>query len=168
MTRFLLPCVWIAWGLSYPLMSWSLEAVDLFSGRLIIMPTSGLILLAFGTWNGARALPDRRLWGQLALTGLFGKLPGREGEGPLDQPMNCQRMRRGIDFRYAAVMTFEMKRRRRDDAVGVVERGPARRLLERHFRVLVEETRRFFKSYTPFSQSPPCRNWLRRRTQSDP
>ena len=46
MTRFLLPCVWIAWGLSYPLMSWSLEAVDLFSGRLIIMPTSGLILLA--------------------------------------------------------------------------------------------------------------------------
>ena len=46
MTRLLLPCVWIAWGLSYPLMSWSLEAVDLFSGRLIIMPTSGLILLA--------------------------------------------------------------------------------------------------------------------------
>ena len=30
MTRFLLPCVWIAWGLSYPLMSWSLDAVDLF------------------------------------------------------------------------------------------------------------------------------------------
>src|SRR5690348_18379804 len=52
-------------------MSWSLEAVDLFSGRLIIMPTSGLILLALGVWNGAPALPDRRLWGQLALTGLF-------------------------------------------------------------------------------------------------
>src|SRR6478735_4667920 len=71
MTRFLLPCVWIAWGLSYPLMSWSLEAVDLFSGRLIIMPLSGLILLALGVWHGAPALPDRRLWGQLALTGLF-------------------------------------------------------------------------------------------------
>jgi drug/metabolite transporter (DMT)-like permease len=71
MTRFLLPCVWIAWGLSYPLMSWSLEAVDLFSGRLIIMPVSGLILLALGTWNGAPALPNRRLWGQIALTGLF-------------------------------------------------------------------------------------------------
>jgi drug/metabolite transporter (DMT)-like permease len=71
MTRFLLPCVWIAWGLSYPLMSWSLEAVDLFSGRLIIMPTSGLILLALGVWNGAPALPDRRLWGLIALTGLF-------------------------------------------------------------------------------------------------
>jgi drug/metabolite transporter (DMT)-like permease len=70
-TRFILPCVWIAWGLSYPLMSWSLEAVDLFSGRLIIMPISGVILLAFGAWNGAPALPDRRLWGQLALTGLF-------------------------------------------------------------------------------------------------
>lgn len=71
MTRFLLPCVWIAWGLSYPLMSWSLEAVDLFSSRLIIMPISGLILLALGVWNGAPALPDRRLWGQIALTGLF-------------------------------------------------------------------------------------------------
>src|SRR5690349_9870488 len=52
-------------------MSWSLEAVDLFSGRLIIMPTSGLILLALGVWNGAPALPDRRLWGLIALTGLF-------------------------------------------------------------------------------------------------
>ncbi|HYD06191.1 MAG TPA: DMT family transporter, partial [Reyranella sp.] len=71
MTRFLLPIVWIAWGLSYPLMSWSLEAVDLFSGRLIIMPISGLILLALGVWNGAPALPSRRLWGQIALTGLF-------------------------------------------------------------------------------------------------
>jgi drug/metabolite transporter (DMT)-like permease len=71
MTRFLLPVVWIAWGLSYPLMSWSLEAVDLFSSRLIMMPISGLILLAAGVWNGAPALPDRRLWGQIALTGLF-------------------------------------------------------------------------------------------------
>jgi drug/metabolite transporter (DMT)-like permease len=71
MTRFLLPSVWIAWGLSYPLMSWSLEAVDLFSSRLIIMPTSGLILLALGVWSGAPALPARPLWGQLALTGLF-------------------------------------------------------------------------------------------------
>ena len=71
MTRFLLPCVWIAWGLSYPLMSWSLEAVDLFSGRLIIMPLSGLILLAVGVRGGAPALPERRFWGQIALTGLF-------------------------------------------------------------------------------------------------
>lgn len=71
MTRFLLPCVWIAWGLSYPLMSWSLEAVDLFSSRLIIMPISGAILLALGVLNGASSLPNRRLWGQIALTGLF-------------------------------------------------------------------------------------------------
>jgi drug/metabolite transporter (DMT)-like permease len=71
MTRFLLPCVWIAWGLSYPLMSWSLEAVDLFSSRLIIMPISGAILLVLGVLNGASALPNRRLWGQIALTGLF-------------------------------------------------------------------------------------------------
>lgn len=71
MDRLLLPIVWLAWGLSYPLMAWSLEAVDLFSGRLILMPFSGLILLAIGAWKGASVLPDRRLWGQLALTGLF-------------------------------------------------------------------------------------------------
>ena len=40
--------VWVAWGISYPLMSWTLEAVDLFSSRLIILPLSGLILLAVG------------------------------------------------------------------------------------------------------------------------
>lgn len=71
MTRLLLPVVWIAWGLSYPLMAWSLEAVDLFSGRLILMPLSGLILLGIGTWNGASVLPERRLWLQLAVSGLF-------------------------------------------------------------------------------------------------
>src|SRR6185503_11286729 len=48
MDRLLLPIVWLAWGLSYPLMAWSLEAVDLFSGRLILMPFSGLILLGIG------------------------------------------------------------------------------------------------------------------------
>ena len=71
MARFLLPTVWIAWGIAYPLMSWSLEAVDLFSGRLIIMSLSGLILLAVGAWSGAPALPERHMWGQIALTGLF-------------------------------------------------------------------------------------------------
>ncbi len=71
MTRSLLPIVWFAWGLAYPLMSWSLEAVDPLSSRLIIMPISGAILLALGVLGGAAALPDRRLWGQLALSGLF-------------------------------------------------------------------------------------------------
>ena len=71
MARVLLPTVWIAWGISYPLMSWSLETTDLFSTRLIIMPPSGLILLAVGVLSGAAILPDRRQWGQIALTGLF-------------------------------------------------------------------------------------------------
>jgi drug/metabolite transporter (DMT)-like permease len=76
MTRLLLPVVWISWGIAYPLMSWSLEAADLFSTRLIIMLPSGLILLAAGALGaggqgGAPVLPDRRLWGQLALSGLF-------------------------------------------------------------------------------------------------
>ncbi len=71
LTRLLLPVVWIGWGLAYPLMSWTLEAVDLFSSRLIILPLSGLILLATGVMGGARVLPDRRMWGQIALTGFF-------------------------------------------------------------------------------------------------
>ena len=71
MTRFLLPVVWIAWGLAYPLMSWSLKAADLFSTRLIILPLSGLILLGVGVVRGAPLWPERSMWGPLALTGLF-------------------------------------------------------------------------------------------------
>lgn len=71
MTRVLLPVVWIGWGLAYPLMSWTLEAVDLFTSRLIIVPLSGLVLLATGVLNGAPALPARQMWGQIALTGFF-------------------------------------------------------------------------------------------------
>src|SRR5476649_1625907 len=71
MTRLLLPVVWITWGLAYPLMSWSLQAADLFSTRLIIMPLSGLILLAAGGLGGVPMLPERRLWGQIALSGFF-------------------------------------------------------------------------------------------------
>lgn len=71
MTGFLLPVVWLFWGLAYPLMSWSLHAADMFSTRLIILPTSGAILLVIGALRGARVLPERRLWGPLALSGLF-------------------------------------------------------------------------------------------------
>lgn len=71
MTRILLPIVWIAWGLAYPLMSWSLKAADLFSTRLIILPLSGVILLATGLVRGAPLLPAPSMWGPLALTGLF-------------------------------------------------------------------------------------------------
>jgi drug/metabolite transporter (DMT)-like permease len=71
MTRLLLPIVWIGWGLAYPLMSWSLQAADLFSTRLIIMPLSGLILIAVGALGGQPLLPERRLWAQIALSGLF-------------------------------------------------------------------------------------------------
>ena len=71
MTRFLLPIVWIAWGVAYPLMSWSLHAADLFTTRLIILPLSGVILLAAGMVRGAPVLPAPSLWGPLALTGLF-------------------------------------------------------------------------------------------------
>ena len=71
MTRILLPIVWVAWGLAYPLMSFSLQAADLFSTRLIILPISGAILLVTGMVRGAPLLPTASMWGPLALTGLF-------------------------------------------------------------------------------------------------
>jgi drug/metabolite transporter (DMT)-like permease len=71
MSRLLLPIVWIAWGVAYPLMSWSLKAADLFSTRLIILSLSGLVLLCVGVVRGAPLWPDRKMWGPLALTGLF-------------------------------------------------------------------------------------------------
>ena len=71
MDRLLLPVVWLAWGLAYPLMSFTLEAVDLFTSRLIIVPVSGVILLAVGVLSGAPALPERRMWAKIAVTGFF-------------------------------------------------------------------------------------------------
>jgi drug/metabolite transporter (DMT)-like permease len=71
LTPILLPIVWIAWGVAYPLMSWSLQAADLFTTRLIILPLSGVILLAAGMVRGAPVLPTPSMWGPLALTGLF-------------------------------------------------------------------------------------------------
>jgi drug/metabolite transporter (DMT)-like permease len=71
MTRFLLPVVWLGWGIAYPLMSWSLQAADLFSTRLIILPLSGLVLLTAGFVRGVPLWPERSMWGPLAVTGLF-------------------------------------------------------------------------------------------------
>jgi hypothetical protein len=62
LTHILLPIVWIAWGVAYPLMSWSLQAADLFTTRLIILPLSGVILLAAGVLRGAPLLPAPSLW----------------------------------------------------------------------------------------------------------
>jgi drug/metabolite transporter (DMT)-like permease len=71
MTRFLLPVVWLGWGIAYPLMSWSLQAADLFSTRLIILPLSGLVLLTAGVVRGVPLWPERSMWRPLAVTGLF-------------------------------------------------------------------------------------------------
>ena len=69
---YLLVGVWLSWGLGYPLMAWTLQAVDLFSSRLIVMPLSGLGLLAVGVAFGrAPLLPQRTSWRWIALTAFF-------------------------------------------------------------------------------------------------
>ena len=67
-----------------------------------------------------------------------------EDERAIDEAVNRQRVDRRIDLGDAGVMTLEVQRRGRDDAVGVVQRRAARRFLERHLGVLVEEARGLF------------------------
>ncbi|HJU30243.1 MAG TPA: EamA family transporter [Hyphomicrobiaceae bacterium] len=70
--RYLLPGIWLAWGLSYPIMSWSLEAVDMFSSRLIIMAASGIVLITVAALLGRGSVwPQRETWGRLALAAFF-------------------------------------------------------------------------------------------------
>ena len=37
--------VWLCWGLSYPFMAWTLEAVDLITARLLANAGAGTLLL---------------------------------------------------------------------------------------------------------------------------
>src|SRR5215510_11000739 len=70
------------------------------------------------------------------------QLVHREGERAIDEPMNRERMRRGIDLGYARMMTLEVQRGGRDDAVGIVQRRAARGFFEWHLRVRRDVARR--------------------------
>jgi drug/metabolite transporter (DMT)-like permease len=69
----LLLVVWLCWGLSYPFMAWTLEAVDLITARLLANAGAGtlLLLLCLRTPD-RRILPHREEWrGVLALSLLI-------------------------------------------------------------------------------------------------
>lgn len=72
MTWALLATVWLCWGLSYPFMAWTLEAVDLITARLLANAGAGALLLgllALGGGPGRRLVPRREEWrGVLALS----------------------------------------------------------------------------------------------------
>jgi len=71
MLKYLLIGVWLAWGFAYPLMSWSLDAIDMFSSRVVVMVLSGLTLLAAGAVVGRGDVwPPRHAWRWIVLTGL--------------------------------------------------------------------------------------------------
>ena len=65
--------VWLCWGLSYPFMAWTLEAVDLVTARLLANAGAGtLLLLLCLRAPGRRVLPHREEWqGVLALSMLI-------------------------------------------------------------------------------------------------
>lgn len=73
MTWPLLLVVWLCWGLSYPFMAWTLEAVDLITARLLANAGAGtLLLLLCLRAPGRRVLPHREEWrGVLALSLLI-------------------------------------------------------------------------------------------------
>ena len=73
MTGLLLLTVWLCWGLSYPFMAWTLEAVDLVTARLLANAGAGtLLLLLCLRAPGRRILPHREEWrGMLALSLLI-------------------------------------------------------------------------------------------------
>jgi drug/metabolite transporter (DMT)-like permease len=59
----LLLVVWLCWGLSYPFMAWTLEAVDLVTARLLANPGAGILLLLLCLRApGRRILPHREEW----------------------------------------------------------------------------------------------------------
>src|SRR3954454_1384977 len=71
MTWSLLLIVWLCWGLSYPFMAWTLEAVDLITARLLANAGAGTLLLLCLA-QGRRILPHREEWrGVLALSLLI-------------------------------------------------------------------------------------------------
>ena len=73
MTWPLLVVVWLCWGLSYPFMAWTLEAVDLISARLLANAGAGVLLLLLCLRApGRRLLLRREEWpGVLALSLLI-------------------------------------------------------------------------------------------------
>ncbi len=73
MTWALLLTVWLCWGLSYPFMAWTLEAVDLITARLLANIGAGVLLLLLCLRApGRRLLPRRGEWrGILALSLLI-------------------------------------------------------------------------------------------------
>ena len=76
------------------------------------------------------------------------QLVHREDERAIDEPVNRQRMRRRIQIGDAGMMAFEVQRRGRDDAVRVVQRRPAGRLLRRWGDDLPKESFGLFEMRT--------------------
>lgn len=63
MTWPLVLVVWLCWGLSYPFMAWTLEAVDLITARLLANAGAGaLLLLLCHRAPGLGLLPYREEW----------------------------------------------------------------------------------------------------------
>ena len=59
----LLVVVWLCWGLSYPFMAWTLEAVDLITARLLANAGAGTLLLLLCLRSPGRGiLPHRDEW----------------------------------------------------------------------------------------------------------
>jgi len=69
----LLVTLWLAWGLSYPVIGFAMTAVDPLSLRVVVMGSAGAILLLHAALTGGRMTVPRRLWRDVAIS-AFGNM----------------------------------------------------------------------------------------------
>ena len=71
MIVYMLIGLWLSWGISYPLIAWSLDAADPITTRIVVMPVTALLLLGFLALAGRRLVPARENWGHMVIAALF-------------------------------------------------------------------------------------------------
>ena len=68
---FLLVLVWFSWGLAYPATAIALRSFDVWTSRIVVTASGGMLLLASVALRGASIAMPRRHWAALALAALF-------------------------------------------------------------------------------------------------
>src|SRR5690606_8604728 len=71
MIFYMLVGLWLSWGVSYPLIAWSLESADPITTRLVVMPLTAVVLLGLQALAGRSIVPAREHWPNLAIAAFF-------------------------------------------------------------------------------------------------
>ena len=66
----LLVTLWLAWGLSYPVIGFAMTAVDPLSLRVAVMASAGVVLLLCAALTGGRLAVPRALWRDVVIAAI--------------------------------------------------------------------------------------------------